>query len=64
MGCQSRVFDRFSDRKMIETLIVIVAETHYFVDGVIKKTTDSRASDTVGFGFQIQHLPDHSGLPE
>jgi hypothetical protein len=41
---QAGVLDRFFDRKVIETLIVIVPETHYFMDGIIKKTADARAS--------------------
>ena len=51
IGGQSRIFEGFADGEMVETLIVIVADTHYFVDGVIKKAPDSRASDAVGFCF-------------
>ena len=64
IGRQSRVFKRFADGEMVEALIVIVAKTHDFMNGIIKKTADTGASGAAGFSFQIQHLPDHSGFPE
>ena len=59
-----RVLDWFADREMIQALKPVVFQTQYFVHGVIEKTAYTGPANTVGFCFQVQHLPDHSGLPE
>ena len=64
IGGQSWIFKGFADGEMVEALIVIVAKTHDFMNGIIKKTANARASDPAGFSFQIQQLPENSGYPE
>ena len=64
MGDEARIFDRFSDGEVVQALIVIVCQSQYFVNGIVKETPDAGAPNPVGFCRQIQNLADHAAFPE
>ena len=53
MGSEPRIFYRFSDGEVVQALILIICQSQYFVNGVVKETADAGAPDAEGFGGQI-----------
>ena len=61
---QARIVDGTTDREVVDDLepIVLVA-THHLVGLVVEESTDARRADALGFRFEVERLPDESGLP-
>ena len=55
-GHQSPVFQRSSDRKVIERLKAQPLHGHDLMNGVVEKTSDAGGPDPCRFRFQIKHL--------
>ena len=49
---------------MVQVLIGGTFETKDFMHRIVAITTDSGTPDRSGFGFQLEHLPDCTCLPE
>src|ERR1019366_2310184 len=67
VGCAGRqpsVFPRAAHCEMVKALEGIVWETHQFVHGIVEETADAGSSDALGFGFQVEDLPDHARFPK
>ena len=61
IGCQSLVFNRISDGKMVKALKCLIFKTQEVMYGVIEKTSDSGSTpQSMRFSFKIQHLSNHS----
>ena len=61
---ESLIFKGSANGEMVQTLILMVPDFNYLMDGIIKEAADSGAANTVSFGFQIQYLADHAGFPK
>ena len=61
---QARIVDSTTDREVVDDLepVVLVA-THHLVGQVVEESTDARRADALGFGFEVERLPDESSLP-
>jgi len=61
---QARIVDRSTDREVVDDLqAVVLVATHHLVGQVVEESTDARRADALGFGFEVERLPDESGLP-
>ncbi len=49
---------------MIQALVAVAGKPEKVMHGIIEKASDSRTSDSVRLGFEVEHLADHAGLPE
>src|SRR6185503_10991899 len=61
---QARIVHRLPHRKVIQALPFSTAQPQKFVHGVVIKTPDSCPARPGGLSLEIQHLTDHSALPE
>ncbi len=61
---QARIVDGTTDREVVDDLepVVLVA-THHLVGHVVEESTDARRADALGFGLEVERLPDESSLP-
>ncbi len=61
---QAWIVDGTTDREVVDDLepIVLVA-THHLVGQVVQESTDARRADALGFGFEVERLPDEPSLP-
>ncbi len=61
---QARIVDGPTDREVVDDLepVVFVA-THHLVGYVVEESTDARRADALGFGFEVERLPDEASLP-
>src|SRR5467141_1087710 len=63
-GRQPSVFPRAAHGEMVKALEGVVREAHQFMHGIVEETADASGSHALGFGFQVEDLPDHAGFPE
>src|SRR5271169_5542387 len=61
---QPRVFPRSAHGEMVKALEGVVRKTHQFMHGIVEETADAGCSHALGFGFQVENLPDHAGFPK
>ena len=50
---EARIFDRSADGEMVQTLILIIFNSQYLMDRIIKETADAGAANTVRLGLQV-----------
>ena len=61
---QARIIDSTTDCEVVDDLEpVVLAATHHLVGQVVEESTDARRADALGFGFEVERLPDESSLP-
>src|SRR5688572_27688477 len=61
---QPGVFYRTADRKVIQTLKLIALQAEEVMERIVEIAPDSGTPKTGGFSLQIQHMAEHTGLPE
>src|SRR5262249_7447829 len=61
---EPRVFDRDSDREVIQALEGVIAKAEDVVHGIVVETADAGAACASGFGFEIEHLSHDPRFPE
>src|ERR1051325_3815516 len=49
---------------MVERLELEVPEAEHLVDRVVEEAADPGRAHAGGFGFEVEHLPEESGLPK
>ena len=61
---QARIIDGTTDREVVDDLepVVLVA-SHHLVGQIVEESTDARRADALGFGFEVERLPDESSFP-
>ena len=61
---QARVIDGTTDREVVDDLEpVVLFATHHLVGQVVEESTDACRPDALGFGFEVERLPDESSFP-
>ena len=61
---QARIIDGTTDREVVDDLEpVILVASHHLVGRVVEESADARRADPLGFGFEVEGLPDESSLP-
>ncbi len=63
-GREPGVFARAAHGEMVKALEGVVREAHQFMHGIVEETADAGGSHALGFGFQVEDLPDHAGFPK
>jgi hypothetical protein len=49
---------------MVKALERVVRQADQFMHGIVEETADAGRPHALGFGFQVEDLPDHAGFPK
>ncbi len=63
-GREPGIFPWAAHGEMVKALEGVVREAHQFMHGIVEETADAGGSHALGFGFQVEDLPDHAGFPK
>src|SRR5688500_607541 len=63
-GGESRVVHRAADGEVVERLELEVPQAEHLVHRVVEEAADAGRAHAGGFGFEVEHLSEESGLPE
>lgn len=61
---QARILNRPPGREVVKTLELVVPQTKDVMEGVVEIAAYSGTAHSSSLSFEVQHLPQHTGLPE